>query len=136
MTTTRPRRLRRTPALRRLAAQVRVEAADLVLPLFVKEGIAEPLPIESMPGVVQHTRESARKAVVEAVEAGVGGVLLFGIPAVKDARGSGADAADGIVALAVRDAVAEVGEATVVMADLCLDEYTDHGHCGLLTEAW
>jgi porphobilinogen synthase len=102
--------------------------------VFVKEGIDEPVPIPSMPGVVQHTRESLRKAVVEAVEAGVGGVMLFGIPAVKDARGSAADDSDGIVQLALRDVVAEVGDATAVMADLCLDEYTDHGHCGLLTE--
>jgi porphobilinogen synthase len=129
----RPRRLRRTPAVRRLAAQVRVHPADLVLPVFVKEGITEPAPVPSMPGVVQHTRESLRKAVVEAVEAGVGGVMLFGIPAVKDARGSGADDPGGIVQLALADVVAEVGDATVVMADLCLDEYTDHGHCGLLT---
>jgi len=129
----RPRRLRRTPALRRLAAQVRLAPADLVLPVFVKEGIGEPQPIASMPGVVQHTRESARKAVVEAVEAGVGGVIVFGIPAVKDARGSAADDPDGIVQVVLRDLAAEVGDRTVLMADLCLDEYTDHGHCGLLT---
>jgi porphobilinogen synthase len=131
----RPRRLRRTPALRRLVADVRVAPADLVLPLFVKEGLVEPAPIASMPGVVQHTRDSLRKAVAEAAEAGVGGVILFGIPAVKDARGSGADAADGVVQLALADVVAEVGSALVVMSDLCLDEYTDHGHCGLLTPA-
>jgi len=131
----RPRRLRRTAALRRLAAQVRLSPADLVLPLFVKEGIAEPQPIASMPGVVQHTRESARKAVVEAVEAGVGGVIAFGIPAHKDARGSAADDPDGIVQIVLRDLAAEVGDRTVLMADLCLDEYTDHGHCGLLTAA-
>ncbi len=130
----RPRRLRRTPALRRLVADVRVAPSDLVLPLFVKEGIAEPAPIASMPGVVQHTRESLRKAAVEAVEAGVGGLIVFGIPAVKDARGSGADDPSGIVQLALQDLAAEVGDATVLMSDLCLDEYTDHGHCGLLTE--
>jgi len=129
----RPRRLRRTAALRRLVADVRLSPADLVLPVFVKEGIGEPAPIASMPGVVQHTRDSLRKAAHEAVEAGVGGLVVFGIPAVKDARGSGADDPGGIVQLAVRDLVAEVGEATVVMTDLCLDEYTDHGHCGLLT---
>ncbi len=129
----RPRRLRRTAALRRLASQVSVDPTDLVLPVFVKEGIEAPVPIESMPGVVQHTRESARKAVAEAAQAGVGGVILFGIPAVKDARGSAADDPDGIVQRALGDAVAEVGESIVVMADLCLDEYTDHGHCGLLT---
>jgi len=132
--TARPRRLRRTAPLRRLTTQVRVEPADLVLPLFVKEGIDAPAPIASMPGVVQHTRESLRKAAVEAVEAGVGGLILFGIPAHKDARGSAADDPDGIVQLGLRDLVAEVGDRTVVMADLCLDEYTDHGHCGLLTE--
>jgi porphobilinogen synthase len=131
----RPRRLRRTPALRRLAAQTSVRASDLVLPLFVKEGIGEPQPVASMPGVVQHTRDSLRKAAAEAVEAGVGGVMLFGIPAVKDARGSAADDPDGIVQQALRDLTAEVGGATVLMADLCLDEYTDHGHCGLLTDS-
>ncbi|HWC36043.1 MAG TPA: porphobilinogen synthase [Mycobacteriales bacterium] len=131
----RPRRLRRTAALRRLVAQVDVAASDLVLPVFVKEGVAEPVPISSMPGVVQHTRDSVRKAAAEAAAAGVGGVILFGIPAVKDARGSAADDPDGIVQLALRDVVAEVGDALVVMADLCLDEYTDHGHCGLLTAA-
>ena len=129
----RPRRLRRTPALRRLVADVRLHPADLVLPVFVKEGLAEPAPISSMPGVVQHTRESLKKAAHEAVRAGIGGIIVFGIPAVKDARGSGADDAAGIVQLAVQDLVAEVGDATVVMTDLCLDEYTDHGHCGLLT---
>ena len=129
----RPRRLRRTPALRRLVADVRLDPADLVLPVFVKEGISAPAPISSMPGVVQHTRDSVRKAAHEAVAAGVGGLILFGIPSVKDARGSGADDPDGIVQLAVADVVAEVGDAAVVMTDLCLDEYTDHGHCGLLT---
>ena len=129
----RPRRLRRTPALRRLVAQAELTPADLVLPLFVKEGIDAPVPVPSMPGVVQHTRDSLRKAVAEAVSAGVGGLILFGIPAVKDATGSGADDPDGVVQVALRDTVAEVGSAAVVMSDLCLDEYTDHGHCGLLT---
>lgn len=129
----RPRRLRRTAALRRLVSEVEVAACDLVLPLFIKEGVDEPVPISSMPGVVQHTRDSLRKAAAEAAEAGVGGVILFGIPSVKDARGSAADDPDGIVQVALRDVVAEVGDAVVVMADLCLDEYTDHGHCGLLT---
>ncbi|MCW2665966.1 MAG: Porphobilinogen synthase [Frankiales bacterium] len=128
----RPRRLRRTPALRRLVADVRVSPADLVLPVFVKEGLREPAPIASMPGVVQHTRDSLRKAAVEAVEAGIGGLILFGIPAVKDARGSGADDPEGIVQLALQDLSAELGDDTVLMSDLCLDEYTDHGHCGLL----
>ena len=131
----RPRRLRRSPALRRLVAQVTVRPADLVLPMFVKEGINEPQPIGSMPGVVQHTRDSLRKAAVDAVEAGVGGLILFGIPAVKDGRGSAADDPAGIVQLALRDVDAEVGDTTVVISDLCLDEYTDHGHCGMLTAA-
>ncbi len=131
----RPRRLRRTAALRALVAETAVRPADLVLPLFVKEGIAEPQPIGSMPGVVQHTRDSLRKAAAEAVDAGVGGLILFGIPAVKDGRGSAADDPAGIVQLAIGDLAAEVGGATVLMADLCLDEYTDHGHCGLLTSA-
>ena len=129
----RPRRLRRTPALRRLVADVRLSPADLVLPVFVKEGLSEPAPIASMPGVVQHTRDSVKKAAHEAVQAGIGGLIVFGIPAVKDARGSGADDPDGIVQLAVQDLVAEVGDATVVMTDCCLDEFTDHGHCGILT---
>jgi porphobilinogen synthase len=129
----RPRRLRRTAALRRLTTAVRIDPAELILPMFVKEGLSEPAPIGSMPGVVQHTRESLRKAASEAVAAGVGGLILFGIPAHKDARGSSADDPDGIVQLALRDLTAEVGDATVLMADLCLDEYTDHGHCGLLT---
>ena len=129
----RPRRLRRTPALRRLVADVRVRPADLVLPLFVKQGLDSPQPISSMPGVVQHTRDSLKKAAHEAVSAGLGGLILFGIPSVKDARGSGADDPAGIVQLALADVVAEVGEDLVVMTDLCLDEYTDHGHCGLLT---
>ncbi len=129
----RPRRLRRTPPLRRLVSQVSVRPSSLVLPLFVKEGISEPQPVASMPGVVQHTRESLRKAASEAVDAGVGGLILFGVPAVKDARGSAADDPRGIVQLALTDLAAEVGHDTVLMADLCLDEYTDHGHCGLLT---
>ena len=131
----RPRRLRRTPALRRLVADVHVRPSDLVLPVFVKEGISSAQPIGSMPGVVQHTRESLKKAAAEAVSAGVGGLILFGIPSVKDARGSGADDPEGIVQLALADVVAEVGDDLVVMTDLCLDEYTDHGHCGLLTDS-
>ncbi len=133
--TARPRRLRSTAALRRLVTEVRVRPADLVLPVFVKEGLDAAAPIASMPGVVQHTRESVRKAAADAVAAGVGGIILFGIPSVKDARGSGADDPAGIVQLALADVRAEVGDALVVMTDLCLDEYTDHGHCGLLTAA-
>ncbi|HEY7431672.1 MAG TPA: porphobilinogen synthase [Streptosporangiaceae bacterium] len=129
----RPRRLRRTQALRRLAAETTVHGTDLVLPLFVKEGIAEPQPVTSMPGVVQHTRDSLRKAAVDAAEAGVGGLILFGIPAVKDGRGTAADDPSGIIQAALRDLVTEVGDDLVIMADLCLCEYTDHGHCGILT---
>jgi porphobilinogen synthase len=121
--------------LRRLVAQVAVRPSSLVLPLFVKEDIRDPQPVSSMPGVVQHTRESLRKAASEAVAAGVGGLILFGVPAAKDPRGSAADDPDGIVQVALRDLAAEVGADTVLMADLCLDEYTDHGHCGLLTPA-
>jgi porphobilinogen synthase len=129
----RPRRLRSSAAMRRLVAQVSVQPADLVLPLFVKAGIGEPQPVASMPGVLQHTRDSLRKAAAEAVGSGVGGLILFGIPAVKDARGSAADDPEDIVQLALADVAAEVGQDTVLMADLCLCEYTDHGHCGILT---
>jgi porphobilinogen synthase len=129
----RPRRLRSTEAMRRLVAQSSVRPADLVQPLFVKEGIAEPQPVPSMPGVMQHTRDSLRKAAAAAVDAGVGGMILFGIPAVKDASGSAADDPAGIVQLALADLTADLGADAVLMADLCLDEYTDHGHCGILT---
>ncbi|ROO90323.1 porphobilinogen synthase [Actinocorallia herbida] len=129
----RPRRLRRTPALRRLVAETRLDPADLILPMFVKEGIADPVEIVSMPGVYQHTRESLRKAAHEAAEAGVGGVILFGIPAAKDPRGSAADDPNGIMQVALRELAADLGDALVIMTDLCLDEYTSHGHCGLLT---
>ena len=121
--------------MRRLVAENQVRPADLVQPLFVKEGISEAQPITSMPGVVQHTRDTLRKAAYDAAEAGVGGLILFGIPAVKDGRGSGADDPAGIVQKALRDLSSEVGDATVLMADLCLDEYTDHGHCGILTSS-
>jgi porphobilinogen synthase len=129
----RPRRLRRTPALRRLVAETSLEARQLVLPVFVREGASEPTPIGSMPGVVQHTRDSVRKAAAEAAELGLGGIMLFGVPTHKDAVGSGALDPDGILNVAIRDVVAEVGDALPVMADLCLDEFTDHGHCGVLT---
>ena len=127
------RRLRRTPALRRLVAEHHVRVDDLVAPLFVKEGIDAPEPVESMPGVVQHTQESLRKEVRALAGLGVPGVMLFGIPQHKDARGSQADAPDGVVQVALRTLRDEVGDAMVLMADNCLDEYTDHGHCGLLT---
>ncbi len=129
----RPRRLRRTPALRRLVAETSLEARQLVLPMFVREGASEATPISSMPGVVQHTRDTLRKAVSEAAELGLGGVMLFGVPERKDAVGSGALDPDGILNVAIGDAVAEVGDALPVMADLCIDEFTDHGHCGVLT---
>ena len=129
----RPRRLRTSAAMRRLVSATDVRPADLVQPFFVKESIAEPLSVASMPGVVQHTRDSLRKAAAEAVEAGVGGMILFGIPAVKDGTGSAADDPAGIVQLALGDLAADLGTDTVLMADLCLDEYTDHGHCGILT---
>jgi porphobilinogen synthase len=132
----RPRRLRRSPALRRLVSETRVAPAELVLPLFVKEGLTEPRPISSLPGVLQHSRESLRKAAHEAVRAGVGGLMLFGVPeaAGKDATGSGGIDPDGILNVAIRDVVAEVGDATVIMSDLCLDEFTSHGHCGVLAD--
>jgi len=131
----RPRRLRRTPALRRLAAQTRLHAADLVLPVFVREGLDAPRPLTSMPGVLQHTRASLRQEAARAAEAGIGGIMLFGVPAHRDAVGSGATDPDGILNLAIADVVAEVGDALVVQADLCLDEFTDHGHCGVLTSS-
>jgi porphobilinogen synthase len=130
--TGRPRRLRRTAALRALVAQTRLHPRELVLPVFVKEGLTEAAAISSMPGVVQHSRESLRKAAVEAAQAGVGGLMIFGIPSSKDAVGSGATDPDGILNVAIRDVVSEVGDAVVVMSDLCLDEFTDHGHCGVL----
>ncbi len=128
----RPRRLRTTAALRRMVAETSVEPRGLVLPLFVREGIAEPQPISSMPGVVQHTRDTLRKAAGEAAEAGIGGVMLFGVPEAKDAAGSGALDPDGILNVAIADVVGEVGDALTVMSDLCIDEFTDHGHCGVL----
>ena len=137
MTTTpvpdiRPRRTRSTPGWRRLVAQTRLHPAELVLPMFVREGVSEPVPIASMPGVVQHTLDSLKGALQDAAEAGVGGIMLFGVPEHKDAIGSGADDPDGILNVATRVAAAEVGDALVVQTDLCLDEFTDHGHCGVL----
>ncbi len=129
----RPRRLRRTPALRRLVAETRLYPAGLVLPLFVREGLDEAAPIASLPGVVQHSRASLRAAAREAVDLGLGGVMLFGVPARRDAVGSGATDADGILNVGISDIRDEVGDDIVVMADLCLDEFTDHGHCGVLT---
>ncbi|WP_156758119.1 porphobilinogen synthase [Actinokineospora pegani] len=128
----RPRRLRRTPALRRMVSETQLEPRQLVLPMFVKEGATEPSAVSSMPGVVQHTRETLRKAAVEAVSAGVGGIMLFGVPARRDAVGSGAVDPDGVLNVALRDLRSELGDSTVLMSDLCLDEFTDHGHCGVL----
>ena len=127
------RRLRRTPALRRLVAETHLTADDLIAPLFVREGISEPQPITSLPGVEQHTRDSLRKEVAELVGLGVPAIVLFGVPATKDAEGSGAWDPAGIVQLALADLRAEVGDEIVLIADLCVDEYTDHGHCGIVT---
>jgi len=128
----RPRRLRRTPAIRRLVAQTRLHPADLVLPVFVREGIEEPVPISAMPGVVQHTLDSLVEEAHRCVQAGLGGIMVFGVPTTKDARGSGADDPDGILNVALARLVEAVGDDLVVMVDLCLDEFTDHGHCGVL----
>lgn len=130
----RPRRLRSTPAVRRLVQENRLHAADLIETLFVKESLTEPAPLTSMPGVVQHTLESLVEASRKAVDAGVGGIMLFGIPNHRDETGSQALAEDGILNRAIRAVVEAVGDQTVVMADLCLDEFTSHGHCGVLTD--
>jgi porphobilinogen synthase len=130
--TVRPRRLRQSQALRRMTAETRLHPAELVLPMFVREGTSEALPIQSMPGVVQHSLDSLKRAVADAAEAGVGGVMLFGVPETRDAIGTGATDPDGILNVATRAVVAEVGDALVVQTDLCLDEFTDHGHCGVL----
>src|SRR6266704_1904632 len=116
----RPRRLRRTPALRAMVAETSLRPRQLVLPVFIKEGLSEPQPVGSMPGVVQHTRDSLRKAAADAAAAGVGGLIVFGVPAVKDGRGSAADDPSGISQVALADLRAEAGDACVVMADLCL----------------
>src|SRR3954453_23053832 len=129
---TRPRRLRRTPALRRLVSETSLGARQLGLPMFVREGATEPTPISSMPGVVQHTRDSLRKAVAEASDLGLGGVMLFGIPERKDARGSGGVEPNGFLNLAIADCVAEVGDASTGMGDISLRAFTEHGHCGVL----
>lgn len=128
----RPRRLRSTGAVRSLVREHTLRGGDLILPMFVREDIDEPRPISSMPGVLQHTQDSLVDAAREAVDAGVGGVMLFGIPAVKDAIGSGATDADGVINRALARLRAELGDRTLIMADLCLDEFTDHGHCGVL----
>jgi porphobilinogen synthase len=129
----RMRRLRGTGALRSMVAETSLRPAQLVLPVFAKEGLADPRPISSMPGVLQHTRDSLRKAAAEAAEAGVGGMIVFGVPADKDGTGSAADDPGGVSQVAISDIRAETGDDLVVMADLCLCEYTDHGHCGIVT---
>ncbi|WP_328329822.1 MULTISPECIES: porphobilinogen synthase [unclassified Streptomyces] len=133
----RPRRLRTTPAMRRMVAETQVRPADLILPAFVREGIGEPVPITAMPGVVQHTRDTLRKAAVDAVSAGVAGIMLFGVPDddKKDAIGTAGTDPEGILQVALRDVRSEVGDDLVIMSDLCLDETTDHGHCGVLDES-
>ncbi|WP_193084431.1 porphobilinogen synthase [Brevibacterium aurantiacum] len=130
--TVRPRRLRTTPALRRLVTETRLHPADLILPMFVKETLSEPAPLTSMPGVVQHTLDSLLEAANEAVDAGVGGLMLFGIPEHKDNEGSQADDPEGILNRALTLLRDNLGDETVIMADLCLDEFTSHGHCGVL----
>ncbi|MDL5351886.1 porphobilinogen synthase [Microbacterium sp. zg-YB36] len=128
----RPRRLRQSPAVRRLVRETHLVPSQLVLPAFVREGLTEPAPIGSMPGVVQHSVDSLRRAAADAADAGIGGLMLFGVPTVRDAIGSGADDPRGILNVATEAVVAEVGDALVVQTDLCLDEFTDHGHCGVL----
>ncbi|MFP5314847.1 MAG: porphobilinogen synthase [Actinomycetes bacterium] len=130
----RPRRLRSTPAIRRLTAENRVNAAELILPAFIREGLSEPVSISSMPGVVQHSTDTLRRAAAEAAELGVGGIMLFGIPAHRDATGSAGIDPDGVLNRAIADVRAEVGDALVVMSDVCLDEFTDHGHCGVVAD--
>jgi porphobilinogen synthase len=128
------RRLRSGPALRDLVAETTVRPTDLIAPLFVREGIVEPVPIPSLPGVVQHSRESLRKEVAELAGLGIKAVVLFGVPASKDAVGSGAFDPNGIAQLALADLRDDVGDEVVLIADLCIDEYTDHGHCGVLDD--
>lgn len=128
----RPRRLRTTPAMRRLTAENRIAPAELILPAFIREGLSEPNAIASMPGVVQHTTETLKRAASEAVERGVGGIMLFGIPEVRDAQGTASLDPEGVLNKAIRDVRAEVGDDLVIMSDVCLDEFTDHGHCGVL----
>lgn len=128
----RPRRLRSTAVMRSHVRETRVHPSQLILPVFVREGAHEPRPISSMPGVVQHSMDSLKDAAREAVELGLGGLMIFGVPTMLDATGSGILAEDGILNRALREVRAEVGDDILVMADLCLDEFTDHGHCGVL----
>ncbi len=128
----RPRRLRSSPAARGLVRETRLDPGQLILPVFVAEGLSEPRPITSMPGVVQHTLDTLAETAREAVAAGLGGIMLFGVPERRDATGSGADDPDGILNVALSRVRDVTGDDTLVMADLCLDEFTDHGHCGVL----
>jgi len=128
----RPRRLRRTQALRDLVAETRLNVNDLVAPLFVREGIDSPSPITSLPGVVQHSRASLREEVRQLADLGIKSVILFGIPATKDDIGSGAFDPNGVVQVALSDLRSDLGDRVVLMSDLCVDEYTSHGHCGIL----
>ena len=128
----RPRRLRRTQALRDLVAETRLDVNDLVAPLFVREGIDSPIPITSLPGVVQHSRASLREEVRQLADLGIKSVILFGIPAKKDEIGSGAFDPNGVVQVALNDLRSDLGDRVVLMSDLCVDEYTSHGHCGIL----
>lgn len=130
--TSRPRRLRRSTAIRDLVAETQLDVRHLVAPLFVREGITEPQPIESLPGVVQHTRDSLREEVQQLADLGVRAIILFGVPSIKDSIGSQAFDPEGIVQLSLRDLAADLGDEMVMMADLCVDEYTSHGHCGVL----
>jgi porphobilinogen synthase len=118
--------------MRRLTAETRLAPAELILPAFIREGLTGPNPITSMPGVVQHTTDTLKRAAAEAVELGLGGIMLFGIPETRDAEGSAALDPDGVLNKAIRDVRAEVGDDLVIMSDVCLDEFTDHGHCGVL----
>ncbi|WP_022871163.1 porphobilinogen synthase [Yaniella halotolerans] len=135
MFTHRPRRLRQSGPMRNLVAQNRLAPADLILPVFVKEGAEQPIDISSMPGVQQHSLDSLKAAARDAAVAGVGGIMLFGVPETLDAQGTAGIDPNGILNVALREVVAEVGNDMVVMADTCLDEFTDHGHCGVLDDA-
>ncbi len=130
----RPRRLRTTPAMRRLVRETHLQPSQFVLPVFLREGLTEPTTIEGMPGVVQHSRDSLKRAAAEAVAAGIGGIMVFGVPQGRDAKGSEACRLDGVLSIGVSDVRSEVGDECVVIADLCLDEFTDHGHCGVLDD--
>ncbi len=130
----RPRRLRSTPAMRRMVRQTRVHPSQFVLPAFLREGLTEPVEINGMPGVLQHSRDSLKRAAHEAVASGVSGIMLFGVPQERDAVASEACLPDGVLSVAVADVRAEVGDDAVVIADLCMDEFTDHGHCGVLDD--